>query len=188
MWDPGGGGLRGMRRLYVHLVVAAMVIGPAWWLLLTEDGQRRTDTVMLWLWGRPEVGLDPARLMPYSESALMALYADLDWVCGPAAGTLGERRCAAEIGVFNGIPARALGFYFTDGRLSALKLRYRRRYHDALLQDLRRRLGEPRPEAGVLQWSTDGGLLVAKARMTPADEAALIWVARPAHPQSAEPG
>lgn len=168
-----------VRRLYINLVVAAMVIGPAWWLLLTEDGQRRTDAVMLWLWGQKEVGLELGRLAPYEEAALLALYDDLQWRCATGGGAFGERRCTAAIGVFNGIPARSMTFYFQGGMLSALKLVYRRRYHETLIADLRRRLGPPRREAGVLRWSTDEGLLVAKERMTPADEAALIWIAKP---------
>jgi hypothetical protein len=177
-----------LRRLYVNLVVAAMIIGPAWWLLLTEDGKRRTDAVMLWLWGQKEVGLELRHLAPYGEEALLALYDDLDWRCASGGGAFGERRCTAAIGVFNGIPARSLTFYFRDGMLSALKVVYRRRYHEALLQDLRRRLGQPRSEAGVLRWSTDEGLLVVKQRMTPADEAALIWIAKPPPRDSGEAG
>ncbi len=162
-----------------------MVLGPAWWLLLTEDGQRRTDAVMLWLFGHQAVDMALARLAPYEEPALLSLYDGLPWRCGRGDGRLGERRCAAPLGVFNGIPARSLTFYFRQGRLSAMKLVYRRRYHVALVRDLRRRLGTPVREAGVLRWRAGEGLLVAKARVTPADEAALIWITRDPPPGGA---
>ena len=165
-----------LRRVYVSLLAVAMVVGPAWWLLLTEDGRRRTDAVMLRLWGRPEVALDLTRLAPYGEAELLALYNHVQWTCATRAGPFGQRRCVAQIGVFNGIPAHSLAFYFHDGRLSALKLIYRRRYHGALLRQLHRALGGPSREAGVLRWSTGHGLLVVKARVAPSDAAALIWI------------
>ncbi len=34
-------------KLYKRLLLIVIVVGPMWWLIFTEDGQRRSDMFML---------------------------------------------------------------------------------------------------------------------------------------------
>ena len=40
-----------LNPLYKKLLMLAIVIGPIFWLVFTDDGQRRTDLVMLHVFG-----------------------------------------------------------------------------------------------------------------------------------------
>ena len=51
-----------LHPLYKNLLLLAMVLGPLYWLTLTEDGQIRTDVVLLTLFGKPELNLTIERL------------------------------------------------------------------------------------------------------------------------------
>ncbi|HHC72939.1 MAG TPA: hypothetical protein ENK54_08575 [Thiotrichales bacterium] len=171
-----------INRLYKNLMLLAMVIAPAWWLLLTEDGQRRTDTVMLWLLGNPTMEMNLAPLTTeFEEGELMKLFASLAWECADRPSYFGDRLCRAEIGVFNEIPSRYVTLYFREGRISGIKVIYRRRYHDTLRRQLTRQLGEPRlvraeNAEALLAWRTAGGKVLLKERVIPSDEAALLWM------------
>ena len=43
---------------YKRILAFFVVIGPIFWLVFTEDGQRRTDIVLLTLWGEDEIALN----------------------------------------------------------------------------------------------------------------------------------
>jgi hypothetical protein len=171
-----------LHPLYKNLLILAIVVGPIVWLVLTEDGQRRTDLVLLSLFGKAEVKLAIEHLTgEVTEADLRRLYPELPLACAEQATPYGDRLCSVEIGAFNQIPSRALVLYLEGERLRAVKVDYRPRYHDLLQQQLAGRLdklgirGEPRDRA--LAWKVEGGVLLMPASEPKTDgEAALMWV------------
>jgi len=168
--------------LYKKLLILCMVFGPIIWLMFTEDGQRRTDTMVLWLFGEEEISMDLAALSnEYTEQELDEVYPQLKWRCQNHEDTYGDRHCVARIGIFNGIPARYLTAFYRDGRLSAMKLHYRAHNHGQMQSLLLSLLGEPKQpataESGqVLQWRTHFGLVLMKKALQGNDEPALFWL------------
>ena len=179
-----------MNPWFKTLLVMAIVIGPMFWLMFTADGQRRVDAVMLHLFGDESMmlnleGLD-SRL---SEVELAEVYPQLDWQCRQQVGEWGDRQCVAALALWNDMPARQVSFFFKHGRLNAMQLDYRARYHAELIKQLQQQLGRPsegsdRGPQGVLQWLRASGMVVIKAELGPADQAALIWVPPPAATRS----
>jgi len=174
--------------LYKKLLLLALVFGPIVWLMFTDDGQRRTDTMVLWLFGEKEIKMDLQLLdQRFSEAELKQVYPDLEWQCQNRATAYGDRVCVSRIGVFNGIPARYITFFFQQEGLTALKLHYRRPNHTQLQDLLRRQLGQPElePRASpsaptadeTLRWRTPYGMLIMKRELLNADEPALFWLA-----------
>jgi len=169
------------------LMVMAMVIGPMYWLMFTTDGQRRTDSVMLQLFGAEGMELDLNKLdARLSEEELRKVYPELDWQCADAAqggGAYGgDRVCVAAIGSWNGMPAYRVAFHFLNGHVRAMQLDYRAAYQQSLLEQLHQQLGRPLgggagADDGVLQWSTGSGVVVIKEQLQPSDQPALIWLA-----------
>ncbi|MEY6432406.1 hypothetical protein ABC977_08310 [Thioalkalicoccus limnaeus] len=176
--------------LYKKLLLLVIVIGPFFWLVFTEDGQWRTDTVLLSLLGRVELNLALERLHPeLTEEALRGLYPDLDLDCGALANPLGNRVCAARIGTFNGIPADRLTLFFDRDRLNAVKVNYRRNYHERLVRSFHRRIGAPQGsdsarddgEAATHTWRVDHGVVAMRAgQLGREEEAAVLWLSRAA--------
>jgi hypothetical protein len=176
-----------MNPLYKKLLWLAVVFGPIFWLMFTDDGQRRTDTAMLWLFGEDEVHLEWSALDPhFTEQELKQVYTDLEWQCQEQPSAYGDALCATRIGVFNGIPARYITAFFHQRHLSAMKLHYRPRYHAQLLDQLRFQLGRPDEGAngstapplpdGVIRWQTDHGMIVLKHKLNEGDEPAMFWL------------
>ena len=171
--------------IYKKLLILCVVFGPILWLMFTEDGQRRTDTLVLWLFGEEEISMDLAALSnQYTEQELDKVYAQLKWHCQDHVDAYGERHCVARIGIFNGIPARYLTVFYRDGRLTAVKLQYRAHNHDQLQSQLLTLLGEPKQPVQtntedpdqVLQWRTHFGLVLMKQALHGNDEPALLWL------------
>ena len=173
---------RRLHPLYKRLMLLAIVIGPFFWLVFTEDGQWRTDTVLLMLFGKPELNLALERLYPgLDEATLRERFPKLELRCSEAATPFGDRLCTAEIGTFNGIPSRHLVLYYTEERLSAAKIDYRRSYHARLQGWLHKRLGAPQSEDGAWSWPGDDGLIIVRAgTLGPDDEPAVLWLSREA--------
>lgn len=174
-----------MKPWFKTLMVVFIVIGPIFWLMFTADGQRRIDAVMLELFGGEAMLLDIKGLNNrLSEAELNKVYPTLDWQCQPQTGQWGDRACIAAVSLWNEMPARQVSFSFKEGRLNAMQLDYRPRYHGEIIKQLQRQLGKPSqgsdvgPE-GVLQWLLPAGIVVIKAELGPADQAALIWVPPP---------
>jgi len=174
--------------LYKKLLLLAVVFGPITWLMFTDDGQRRTDTAVLWLFGEKEVNMDLAILdSQFTEDDLKQVYPDLNWQCQTGKITYGDQLCVSRVGVFNGIPARYISFIFQAKKLSALKLNYRNNNHQQFQTLLRQQLGSPELEARttvdapdpeeVLQWRTPYGAVVMKRELLKSEEAALFWLA-----------
>jgi hypothetical protein len=182
----GAGGYNGpamrfkLPKTYKLLLALAVVIAPFYWLMFTDDGQRRSDLVILHILGKPSFNIAYDRLTgTVTEADIAKQFPKVDFQCLDRPSALGERVCAAEIASFNGLPARRALVHYGAGRLTALRLDYRPRYYGLLVESLRTGLGEPAYEAGgsTLRWQTDGGTIVmpATAPDQPAD-AALMWL------------
>jgi hypothetical protein len=173
--------------LYKKLMLLAVVFGPIVWLMFTDDGQRRTDTMVLWLFGEEEIKMDLAALDGrFTEEELKTVYPDLDWQCGSHQSSYGNAICASRIGVFNGIPSRYISFFFNGTQITAMKLSYRAPNHDQFMMQLQRQFGHaggaprvsaaPPDPAQVLEWRTPNGTLVAKQKLEEGEEPALFWL------------
>ena len=166
-------------KLYKNLLLLAIVIGPLWWLLITDDGRRRTDLAMLELFGKPALLLNLQALDPqFSESQLMTLYPDLNWQCQARSTRFGDRICFTQIGIFNDVPARYVTLFFRGPGINALKLVYRPRYHDFLRGELTRQLGtgQSRNNGAVRSWQTGHGFILIPNAAGDGGETSLLWL------------
>jgi hypothetical protein len=78
---------------YKRFLIFFIVIGPIFWLVFTEDGQRRTDIVLLTLWGEDELALNMSALNnQVSEEDLKKVFADITWACKDELSSFGNRR------------------------------------------------------------------------------------------------
>ena len=175
-------------KLYKKLLILTLVFGPVIWLMFTEDGQRRTDTMMLWLFGQQEIKMDLLTLdNRFTEQEIKQVYENLNWQCQARTTVYGDRLCVSQIGIFNGIPARYLTLFFQSGRISALKLNYRRQHHNAMKDQIQQQLGAPEMQKSRLEtdtetdqvdhWNTGNGLIVLKQKLQAQEEPALFWIA-----------
>lgn len=183
---------RRLHPLYTRLLLLAIVIGPFAWLVFTEDGQWRTDTVLLSLMGKTQLNLALDRLYPgLSEERIGEQFPDLELRCTAVDTSFGDRVCTGEIGTFNGIPSDSLVLYYAGERLAAAKIAYRRSYHGRMLRWLHDRLGttqaslvgrddKPSPTHA---WAAEAGLVVARAgELGRDDEPAVLWLSQAAVP------
>ncbi|WP_058554238.1 hypothetical protein [Thiohalocapsa sp. ML1] len=165
---------------YKLLLALAVVIGPFYWLMFTEDGRRRSDLVILHILGKPSFNIALDRLTgATTHAAIKEQFPKVDFACQARTSALGEEVCAAEIASFNGLPARQARLFYGGGRLTAVRLDYRRHYHRLLAASLANGFGEPSVEAGgtTQRWRIDGGTIVLPAeRPATDDEAALMWL------------
>jgi len=179
-----------LNPFYKRLLAFIIVIGPIYWLIFTEDGQRRTDSVVLYLWGEDEINFNLEALDDrFTEQELHEVFPDIDWQCRDGDTDLGNRLCAAKIGIYNAIPAHYITVFFRDERVSGAKIGYRRVYHDQLLQQLLQQLGQPVKEnhretdpddrETLLRWDTGRGNVLLKQVLGEADEASLFWLPYP---------
>ena len=175
--------------LYKRLLAFVIVIAPIYWLIFTEDGQRRTDSVVLFLWGEDEIKFNLEALDDrFTEQELREVFPDIDWKCQDIDTDFGNRLCAAKIGIYNGIPARFIAIYFRDEWVNGVRISYRRIYHDQLIQQLLQQMGQPVTEpvdsaAGdgetILRWDTGRGNVVLKQVLRETEEPALLWLPYP---------
>jgi hypothetical protein len=167
-------------RTYKLLLALAVVAGPFYWLMFTEDGRRRSDLFILHVLGKPSFNIAYDRLSGgVTEADIEDQFPKVDFECVDQASALGERVCGAEIASFNGLPARRAMLHYGAGRLTALRLDYRPHYHALLMRSLHDGLGEPDTEAGgsTLRWQAEGGIIVLPAAEPeePRD-AMLMWL------------
>ena len=161
-------------------MLLAIVAGPIIWLMFTDDGRRRTDVVMLTLFGGEEMNLRLDTLASTAtEQAIREFLPALEWDCAQAPGPFGSRACATKIASFNGTPAYSSVIYTDGDYLQAIKVVYRPRYHGWLKGELRRQLGEPAFDPGdVLRWTTPRGLVLLPSVIAPEEpEPSLMWIA-----------
>ncbi|MBK1633858.1 hypothetical protein CKO31_24630 [Thiohalocapsa halophila] len=168
-------------RTYKLLLALAVVVGPFYWLMFTEDGRRRSDLFLLHVLGKPGFNIAYDRLSgAVTRADIEEQFPKIDFQCAERQSALGDKVCGAEIASFNGLPARRALLHYGAGRLTALRLDYRPQYHRLLAQSLRNGLGEPTQEAGgsTLRWRAEGGTIVLPAKPPETDaNAALMWVA-----------
>ncbi|MFW6258485.1 MAG: hypothetical protein ACOC26_03220 [Halochromatium sp.] len=183
-------------KTYTLLLAICAVAGPFIWLVLTEDGKRRSDLFLLHLLGHQPFNLAMENLRPgLDQDDLLGQFSRVAFDCGEGAHALGARRCAARIGSFNGIPARRVELYWqADGdagedggngaALNAVRLDYRGRWHALLVAELKTRHGEPRRdrvgERTVLAWRFAAGTLLIPQTLGDDETPSLMWVARQA--------
>jgi hypothetical protein len=176
--------------LYKRLLAFLIVIGPIYWLIFTEDGQRRTDSVVLFLWGEEEIKFNLEALDDrFTESELKEVYPDIEWKCQDVDNDFGNRLCAARIGVYNGIPAHYIAVFFHDQWINGVKVGYRRNYHDQIIQQLLQQLGEPvrdntdtteQSDANtILHWDTSRGNVILKKVLAEEEDPVLVWLPYP---------
>lgn len=175
-------------KIYKTLIIIAIVIAPIYWLMITEDGKRRADTLILWLSGGDPININFKALdSRYSIADWKKVYEDIDWECKEQASTWGDETCYAEISSYNGIPARYITAFFAEGYSSALKLVYRNQYHAQLGAELLHQLGEPEyitagpedaPDSNsIVRWQTDHGVVLLKQQLgSGEEEASLLWL------------
>ena len=188
-----------INALYKKLLMLAIVIGPIYWLVFTNDGKRRTDLVMLHFFGDgAELNLAIEKLHSgMTEPQFRELFPALELVCDDGANPFGDRLCTAEVDAFSGIPSRALTLFFSGDGLRAAKLNYRRSYHETLKQDLTKRVGTPMRRSlqgpatveEPLSWVVGDGLLLLPPEEPESDrDAALMWLSKAAIRRRAESG
>lgn len=175
-----------LNPLYKKLLLLTIVLGPMVWLVLTEDGQRRTDLVLLYLFGKGELNLAIENLHgEMTEAQFRELFPKLELQCDDGTNPFGDRICTAEVGSFSGIPSRAFTLFLSGRELRAAKLNYRRAYHDTLRRQLLERVGPPKESSPVgpvaiadpISWPVGDGLLLLPPREPASDdEAALMWL------------
>ena len=175
-------------KIYKTLIVIAIVVAPIYWLMMTDDGKRRTDTLILWLTGGDPVNINFKALdNRYSIEDWQRVYGDIDWKCREQASTWGNETCYSEISSYNGIHARYITVFFSDGYSSAFKLVYRNQYHAQLGAELQHQLGKPEqvkagpgdaPDSNnIIKWQTDHGMVLLKQQLDSGEEeASLLWL------------
>jgi hypothetical protein len=168
-------------RTYKLLLALAVVIGPFYWLMFTDDGRRRSDLFILHLLGKPSFNIGYDRLSgAVTHADMEEQFPRVEFQCREWQSALGDTVCAADIASFNGLPARRALLHYGAGRLTALRLDYRPQYHALLSASLHNGLGEPAQEAGgsTLRWQADGGSVLMPATQPQRDaDAALMWLA-----------
>ena len=178
-----------LNPLYKRLMAFIIVIVPIYWLIFTEDGQRRTDSVVLYLWGEDEIKFNLEALDDrFTENELRQVFPDIAWKCQDTRTDFGNRLCASKIGIYNGIPARFIAVYFSDQWINGVRIGYRRRYHDQLIEQLLLQLGQPVKENTdapggdaevILRWDTSRGNVLLKQILKTEEEPALLWLPYP---------
>ncbi|MEL0586438.1 MAG: hypothetical protein AAES65_16340 [Candidatus Thiodiazotropha sp. (ex. Lucinoma kazani)] len=179
---------------YKRILAFFVVIGPIFWLVFTEDGQRRTDSVVLTLWGEDDIALNLKVLdNQITEEELKQVFPDVEWLCDDEVSSFGNRLCVSRIGIFNGIPAHYISVFFHDQWINGVKVGYRRNYHEQLKQQLWQQLGAPSNNSepvqvvqgmeSVLHWITASGNVILKKALTEQEEPALLWLSFSVIPQ-----
>jgi hypothetical protein len=173
-------------KLYKTLVFIGIVVGPIYWLMFTDDGKRRTDTMVLWLAGGQTIEMNFKALdSHYKPEDWQRVYDHVEWQCQDSNSSLGNRLCYAEIASYNGIPSNYLSVFFQNNVTNAVKLAYRDQYHNEIGRDLVEQLGKPvtsqagnDPNNHVLQWQTRYGQVLLKKSLQRGEEPVLIWLAQ----------
>lgn len=175
-------------NLHKTLLILILVFTPPFWLVFTDEGRRVSDTGLLWLLGEDEIRISLSDLDgEYTQQEIQTVYGENEWQCGSQQTAFGDSLCAAQIGTFNGYPARLVTFYFRQDTVSALKLIYRDQYHEQIMGYYIGELGQPTnveaaiaegPDAeNVLEWDLGKGVLLIKKELGKTDEPSLLWLA-----------
>ena len=165
-------------RFYKTLLALTVVIGPITWLMLTEDGRRHADLMVLSFTDKPLVEMRLAPLASaFTETEVREFLPDVQWQCNNKRTPFGERSCVSPIGAFNDTPAHYMVMYFQDNALQAMKVVYRGAYHTHLISVLLQMLDQPMNDKGVLRWVTDHGLILLPEQPAgDAQETSMMWL------------
>jgi hypothetical protein len=177
-------------RFYKTLLALTVVIGPITWLMLTEDGRRRTDLMILGFKGEHmvEMRLDTLAAAA-TEAQVRQFLPQVKWQCHEGRNAFGDLSCVSPIGAFNDTPAHYLVMYYEAQALQAMKVVYRGGYHGHLTGLLRRMLGPGENLDGILQWVTDRGLVLVQAELSEdAAEPTLLWLSAEQAARRGPPG
>lgn len=181
-----------LHPLYKKLLLVTIVLGPIVWLMLTDDGRRRTDLVMLHLFGKQEMNLAIEHLKgDMTEEEFRTAFPDLELACSDAANAFGDRICSADVGSFNAIPSRGFVLFLEGGQLRAVKVSYRPAYHETLQGQLDGRLAQRAGsnDAGARSWRvSDGVLLMPDSAPESEADAVLMWLSAAALRRGTVPG
>jgi hypothetical protein len=173
-----------LNKHYKTLLILALVLGPFIWLVISADGQRRSDLVMLsLLTDREPLNLAFANLQGgFSESEFLRNLPEIPFDCVDRAGHFGDRVCSAPIAAVNGAPAQMISLHFDDGALNALRLVYQAAHQEYLLQRLDYDLGAPSrsgttlDDHGVRTWDTDHGRVLLPLDPGSMERPDLLWL------------
>ena len=113
-----------MHPLFKRGMAFIMVIAPFWWLVMTDDGQRRSDLVMNTLFGDGEaMNLSFSKLTADARlEDFQANWPELALQCTDRDSEFGNRHCQAPVTESNGTPARQVHLYLQDQRVHAVQL------------------------------------------------------------------
>lgn len=170
-------------RFIKRAIIITLLAAPALWLVLTPEGQRRTDLFLLGIGGEPDIGIRFDRLhRGVTPEQLRAEQSELELTCSAQRTPFGARLCQAPIAGFNGTPARFIIFYYGPGQLNAVKIGYQRSYHGRVVRQLDEALGKPaqsqQPDGTTInQWPAGDGTVLVPESLGDAQEPALMWVA-----------
>lgn len=174
-----------MSTFHKRIFLVIIVVAPMWWLLFTEDGKRRSDTLVLWLMGGDPIDINFSVLdNKYSVDDWKKVFSDISWQCREQRSEFGDYLCFSEISSYNGIPARYLSVFFKNSYVHAIKLVYRNQYHQQIALDLQQQLGTPVNQLGstaegdVLKWDAGYGMLFIKKSLTSNEDASMMWVTK----------
>jgi hypothetical protein len=173
-----------LNRHYKTLLILALVLGPFIWLVISADGQRRSDLVMLSLFtDREPMNLAFGNLQAgFGEAEFRRNLPEIPFQCADRSGHFGTRVCTAPIAAVNGAPAQAVSLYFDDGALNALKLVYQPAHQQYLLQRLNYDLGAPSrsgsapDDHGVRTWDTAHGRVLLPLDPGATERPDLLWL------------
>lgn len=170
-------------RFIKRAVIIALLAAPALWLVLTPEGQRRTDLFILGIGGEPDIGIRFERLhRDVTPEQLRAEQPELELACSEQRTPFGARLCQAPIAGFNGTPARFIIFYYGPQRLNAVKVGYQRSYHGRIVQQLNESLGIPaqsqQPDGTTInEWPSGEGVVLMPESLGETQEPSLMWLA-----------
>jgi hypothetical protein len=167
-----------MHPLFKRGMAFIMVIAPFWWLVMTDDGQRRNDLVMNALFGDGEpMNLSFSKLTADARREdFEANWPELALQCTDSSSKYGDRVCIAAITEINGTPAHHVHLYLQSQRINAVQLLYVREHHQYMLTRLYDELGPAKDMNGVWQWITPWGLVVAPKTLTSDSDAEVWWI------------
>lgn len=132
---------------------------------------------------RPHVYLQFSTLSSgLREIDIIKRFPTVHFSCQTENSSLGDHVCRAGIGLFNGVPARHLAFFFKGDRLWNVKLGLPAREHAFLLRQLKSRYGSGhviKNQAGaspLLAWYLPSGIVSSSTARVPAgQEASVLW-------------
>ena len=173
-----------LNKHYKNLLIIGLVVGPFIWLVISADGQRRSDLVMLsLLTDREPMNLAFDNLQAgFGEAEFLRNLPEIPFQCTDRSGHFGTRVCTAPIAAVNGAPAQTVSLYFNGGALNALKLVYQPAHQEYLLQRLAYDLGAPShsgtapDDRGVRTWDTAHGRVLLPLDPSAMERPDLLWL------------